>query len=648
MKKYAFLLAAVVILISSCSSTQNTGQTSDIKHSNQAKQLENDPHHKGLNLIPQNRFTGKLVNGDDFDSADYIGKKILFAFFKSTHKNAKHMIAGVNQILKYETPYEFKVIGVSLDVNQPDKLKKFIKESNITFPVVLEDSHFTIAKKLHLSTEVTVIGLDNKHIPAFGLRMYPFQDMQDGEKKFLDFLKENLNIKTYENTEPRLGIYPVAPDFTAKTIDGKTVKLSSYRNKKAVLVLFFSPKCPHCRREMQFLRSDLYKNHKKDGFEVLAISVLPLEGEILKLVKSFKDTWPIIDDSKRTIRKLYSSKFAIPENFWVDKKGRIRFYSTGYGPTRENLYKMQVRKLLDLPNQPLLSDKHFNGVKSCMVCHEEQYVSWSVTPHAKAWETLEIKGEEFNVDCVGCHSIGMNDRRGWMTRKDKKGDPIAIVPEPFQNVQCEHCHGIGGPHKSKPKKAKDMQQTCMQCHTAKFSLHFDFHERIQKVNHSNAKKIAGMTEAERINLLKKVTKKPEDLFNSKIAYVGSDKCFDCHKSVHKSWKDSFHSKAFETLKKKGHETNKNCLECHTVGYGQKGGYQENLSKSFEGVGCESCHGPGEKHIATKKRTDIRSLGKDCPFCVLEQICMSCHDATNDPDFNIYKDLEKVKQYHKTK
>jgi len=63
------------------------------------------------------------------------------------------------------------------------------------------------------------------------------------------------------------------------------------------------------------------------------------------------------------------------------------------------------------------------------------------------------------------------------------------------------------------------------------------------------------------------------------------------------------------------------------------------------VQCETCHGPGEKHIANpeaKGQGYIVALGNECSNCVVEQICRRCHSAAEDPDFDFQKKLEQVR------
>lgn len=103
-------------------------------------------------------------------------------------------------------------------------------------------------------------------------------------------------------------------------------------------------------------------------------------------------------------------------------------------------------------------------------------------------------------------------------------------------------------------------------------------------------------------------------------FLGSKDCKKCHIKEFKSWEDTAHAKAFETLKPNQHAEAKSaanldpskdytqdakCVACHTVGFGKPGGFEmfaaDNADKAKEmenlmGVGCESCHGAGGAYI----------------------------------------------------
>ena len=99
-------------------------------------------------------------------------------------------------------------------------------------------------------------------------------------------------------------------------------------------------------------------------------------------------------------------------------------------------------------------------------------------------------------------------------------------------------------------------------------------------------------------------------------YIGAAKCKSCHKSEasgnqYEVWSGMQHAKAFETL---GSDEAKElaaalgiedpqkaeaCLKCHVTAFGVD---EELLARGFKpelGVQCESCHGPGEKHMKAR-------------------------------------------------
>ena len=123
----------------------------------------------------------------------------------------------------------------------------------------------------------------------------------------------------------------------------------------------------------------------------------------------------------------------------------------------------------------------------CAECHEPQYKFYLKTRHAGAYRTLEAKKQNFNKDCLQCHSLGMGESTGWIKVEnlvfDAKGHPVAPssfaaklptlattaltgYSKAYINVQCEHCHGPGGDHPFGSSSLKAVATTkCLQCHT---------------------------------------------------------------------------------------------------------------------------------------------------------------------------------------
>ena len=144
-----------------------------------------------------------------------------------------------------------------------------------------------------------------------------------------------------------------------------------------------------------------------------------------------------------------------------------------------------------------------------------------------------------------------------------------------------------------------------------------------------------------------------NLLPETAAFVGSDACRECHAKEFETWSENPHAHALASLEKKARSSDPNCLECHTTGYGEEGGFPKggaaHASADLARVGCESCHGPGANHVAkdAKRIGTIVSLGDKCDSCVILQICGECHDRANDPDFEFEVEERIERQRHGT-
>ncbi len=98
-------------------------------------------------------------------------------------------------------------------------------------------------------------------------------------------------------------------------------------------------------------------------------------------------------------------------------------------------------------------------------------------------------------------------------------------------------------------------------------------------------------------------------------------CQRCHSSHYNDWIGTHHSRALETLKAIGQGTNPACLGCHTVGYGEAGGFVDEASTGhLAGVQCESCHGPGREHV-----NNVDDSSKRPPTSIDSAVCGRCHN-----------------------
>lgn len=132
--------------------------------------------------------------------------------------------------------------------------------------------------------------------------------------------------------------------------------------------------------------------------------------------------------------------------------------------------------------------------------------------------------------------------------------------------------------------------------------------------------------------------------SGEFKYIGSAKCKSCHQSPakgaqYKKWSEGPHANAMKSLK--GDEAkDPKCLKCHaTVGHTAADDHAGVTVD--EGVGCETCHGPGSKYKAMnimKSRELSIENGLIVPD---EKLCRSCHNEES-PTFKGFNYEEALK------
>lgn len=111
-------------------------------------------------------------------------------------------------------------------------------------------------------------------------------------------------------------------------------------------------------------------------------------------------------------------------------------------------------------------------------------------------------------------------------------------------------------------------------------------------------------------------------------YASSGGCVTCHAQEFARWAYTDHAeKAWLSLVKKDATGNPECVACHSTAFGKPGGFGDLTEANFrkwKSVQCEACHGPLAGH---PDNPEVRG------HPVTKEVCVSCHDEANSPDFD---------------
>ena len=112
-----------------------------------------------------------------------------------------------------------------------------------------------------------------------------------------------------------------APELSLSDTAGNSSALEDYRGQ-VVLVNLWATWCPPCKEEMPALES-FYRQHKDDGFVIVAINDGDPTPDVIQFVKDYSLTFPVWLDPTYIATEQAFKTLNLPSSFVIDRKGKI-------------------------------------------------------------------------------------------------------------------------------------------------------------------------------------------------------------------------------------------------------------------------------------------------------------------------------------
>lgn len=116
----------------------------------------------------------------------------------------------------------------------------------------------------------------------------------------------------------------LAPDFEITLMDGTNFKLSDYKGKKSVYLVFWNTWCHYCLKKVPKLK------HTQDNFsediEIIAVNTTRKDSvdEMKEFQQRFNINYPLAFDTGEKVTDLYNV-WGTPTEFIIDINGVIRY-----------------------------------------------------------------------------------------------------------------------------------------------------------------------------------------------------------------------------------------------------------------------------------------------------------------------------------
>ncbi len=149
----------------------------------------------------------------------------------------------------------------------------------------------------------------------------------------------------------KLQLACMVPDFHFNTAEGKSVRLSSFRGQKNILLCFWASWCGPCVANIPLLKQ-VEEQYRDKGLQLISVSIDKDNAQWLAALQKYAMPWLQTCDlpaymPQNRVRSLYEIS-AIPRYFLLNREGRLVYHNV---LSRENdsydTLKQRLQQLMD-------------------------------------------------------------------------------------------------------------------------------------------------------------------------------------------------------------------------------------------------------------------------------------------------------------
>ncbi|MBU4370931.1 MAG: TlpA family protein disulfide reductase [Proteobacteria bacterium] len=112
-----------------------------------------------------------------------------------------------------------------------------------------------------------------------------------------------------------------APDFVLTDLNGRKYRLSDFRGKQPVLIIFSTTWCLSCREEIPHFKS-LHATYAKRGLEIVNIDIQESKEKVAKFTVRYGLPYRVVLDEEGDVGGIYDIR-GVPSMVLIDKNGNI-------------------------------------------------------------------------------------------------------------------------------------------------------------------------------------------------------------------------------------------------------------------------------------------------------------------------------------